>query len=224
MPTHPFDQLIKYPDKQEADNVLIQAIAFMSATTHQHLSMQQIYDMLLADANKDNIKVLSTGVSNDPILHRLLSKMTTIQQTVYDGNAALHRSLDHVVNTILTKMEQRIADQFKHLEEHLSTATDRLDTDMKALEVKADALQAAYDRQSKAVNDANTRLTTEIKTLTDLVTQLRNEAGSGNETLINAISDRIERTTGTISGIVDGLTTSATQEDSVDPEPAPVTR
>lgn len=209
---HPFDQLVKWPDKQESDNVLIQAIVFMSATTHTHLTMQAIYDMLLADANKKNTEVLSTGVSSDPILHRILGKMNVMEQS-------LHNILDSA-----DKMEQRIANQFRHLEDTLTTATDRLSNDVQTLQSKVATLQTAFDAQSKAVNDANTRFGNEISTLNDLVKQLRDNAGSGNEDAINAIADKVEASTSTIGIIADGLTASATQEDTLEQAaPAPVT-
>lgn len=219
--SHPFDKLIQLPEKQEIDSVLIQAITFMSRTSHTHLTMQQIYDMLMADAHIGHVEVVSTGVSRDPVLHRIFGKMSTLQQTMYDGHAALHRSLDHLVNKTLAIMEQRIADQFKHLEGILVTATERLTTDIQALQAKVALLQTAYDKQSSSVNDANTRLMSEIATLKDLVSQLRNEAGSGNETAINALADQVEASTTTVSNISDGLTALSNQEDSVDPTPAP---
>lgn len=217
---HAFDQLLQWDDKQESDHALIQAVQFLSATTHQHMTMQEIYDMLVYDASKKNTKILATGVSRDPILHRILSKINEIQQKVDDGNYRLHRSLDYVINNVVPTVELRLAQTLQHMEEQLSKASDRLSNDVTELQNKVVALQQSQTTLATAVVNANQRNATDIATLTELVKELRDQSGSGDETVIDAISDKIEATTTSISTTNDQLIAMAAQEDSVDPAPA----
>jgi outer membrane murein-binding lipoprotein Lpp len=150
--------------------------------------MQQIYDMLLADAVKGEVFV--TGVSRDPVLHRILGKMNVIQQGL------------------------------KSLEDKLSTASDRLSNDVNALKNEIVSLQGAQTTLLTAITNANQRFTADLKTLTDLVEQLRNNAGSGNEEVLNQLADQIESSTASIQQTTQQLSGAAAIEDAADPAPA----
>lgn len=179
---HPLWATMQKPNIADVERVAIMGVIILSTQfPYSHMTPEGVFDALIERSTEilSGERSIMSGRYSEDFLRKILRR--------------------------IDDFEERSSSQLKEVLSKMSTQADalsRVQADVKAVSSKMDTLAT----QVKGVSDG---VDSESDTITQLVQEIRNQAGSGNADALNAVADQLEGVGTRLDGHVSTLQAAA---------------